>query len=603
MDSDMKNFISFLMVLLLAGFTGSATITVNYINVPGPSPVLYANPYYGCTRNFYVATTGSDSNTATQAQSPSTPWLTIAKYNGASGFTPTAGDCINVASGTYAAGVSVTHGGNNAASNGYIVYRCQTLNGCTVTDPGNNGNTHAAFDLAANYVMIDGFILNGGAGTTTFTNGVGSCVNNNCGFGAGSVLFGFHHLWVTNNIISGYGQAGAGLCNGEYFYTIHNTIFNNSHDCQLNAQGSNISYYLPVAIASYSPTSDDGNNPVTGNTGSLFRQFVMWNVLYNSYICSGSTVGVTDGNGFIADDWAGDQFGATGLQNYLGGGLVAFNVSYNNGMLGIHLFASQYITVANNSVYNNAIQPGNTNATARGGIDDNSSYGNNFINNISYAIVGGSAPQSSNSAMGIYGLFNYAASTTLTAAVTSTSQTSISISSAAQFPNGSTFNASQVWNGSYALPGGNMIQIDNEYMQVTAGWNTTTWTVIRGVMGTTAATHGNGATVQWQQEYYSDNILYATVAANATDIQGGSTANLPTTTILAFLNNLTSLPGWVNVGNTSSGSQSTQPNGANFSLANGSAAIGFSSIAAPFNFLPSATRDAGACDRALTTCP
>ena len=66
---------------------------------PGPSQSLFNNPYYTCVRNFYVATNGSDCNNGT---SSSTPWKTISHYE--SDTTPTAGDCINVAPGTYAAG-------------------------------------------------------------------------------------------------------------------------------------------------------------------------------------------------------------------------------------------------------------------------------------------------------------------------------------------------------------------------------------------------------------------------------------------------------------------------------------------------------------------
>ncbi len=71
------------------------------------------------------------------------------------------------------------------------------------------------------------------------------------------------------------------------------------------------------------------------------------------------------------------------------------------------------------------------------------------------------------------------AGTTLAAAITSTSATSISVSSAAAFPATGQFR----------------IQIDSELMFVTAGAGTTTWTVVRAASGTTAATHTVGATV------------------------------------------------------------------------------------------------------------
>src|SRR5262249_27056894 len=101
---------------------------------PGPSAALLANPIYSgiglvytCVANYYVSTTGSDSNPGTQAQ----PWATIQH---ADTLTRSPGDCINVAAGTYTWTQTFlpTKGGNNAAPNGYVTYRCQTLNECFI---------------------------------------------------------------------------------------------------------------------------------------------------------------------------------------------------------------------------------------------------------------------------------------------------------------------------------------------------------------------------------------------------------------------------------------------------------------------------------------
>jgi hypothetical protein len=72
-----------------------------------------------------------------------------------------------------------------------------------------------------------------------------------------------------------------------------------------------------------------------------------------------------------------------------------------------------------------------------------------------------------------------AATTTLTAAIATTGATSLTVASATGFPA----------SGNYT------IQVDSEQMTVTGGQGTTTWTVTRGVNGTTAATHLNGASV------------------------------------------------------------------------------------------------------------
>lgn len=69
--------------------------------------------------------------------------------------------------------------------------------------------------------------------------------------------------------------------------------------------------------------------------------------------------------------------------------------------------------------------------------------------------------------------------TTLSAAISTTGATSMTVTSAAQFPG----------SGNY------YVLIDSEIVQVTGGQGTTTWTIVRGALGTTAATHSNGAAV------------------------------------------------------------------------------------------------------------
>ena len=54
---------------------------------------------------------------------------------------------------------------------------------------------------------------------------------------------------------------------------------------------------------------------------------------------------------------------------------------YNNGGGGVHIFASDNVTAANNSVYNNYLDPHNSGA-ARAGIDTNDSYGDTILNNL-----------------------------------------------------------------------------------------------------------------------------------------------------------------------------------------------------------------------------
>jgi hypothetical protein len=72
------------------------------------------------------------------------------------------------------------------------------------------------------------------------------------------------------------------------------------------------------------------------------------------------------------------------------------------------------------------------------------------------------------------------ASTTLNGALTA-SQTTVTVSSATGFP---------------TTPF--LIRVDDEFMQVTAGFGTTTWTVSRGAGGSAATTHVTGQTLEWK---------------------------------------------------------------------------------------------------------
>lgn len=71
------------------------------------------------------------------------------------------------------------------------------------------------------------------------------------------------------------------------------------------------------------------------------------------------------------------------------------------------------------------------------------------------------------------------AATTLASAISTTGATSMTVASASGFPGSGNYN----------------IQIDSEVLTVTAGQGTTTWTVTRGVNGSTAATHTSSTVV------------------------------------------------------------------------------------------------------------
>jgi hypothetical protein len=72
------------------------------------------------------------------------------------------------------------------------------------------------------------------------------------------------------------------------------------------------------------------------------------------------------------------------------------------------------------------------------------------------------------------------ANTTLSSALTATA-TTVTVNSASGFPTSSF-----------------LIRIDDEFMTVTAGFGSTTWTVTRGTNGSTASTHVANQTVEWK---------------------------------------------------------------------------------------------------------
>ena len=108
---------------------------------------------------------------------------------------------------------------------------------------------------------------------------------------------------------------------------------------------------------------------------------------------------------------------------------------------------------------------------------------------------------------------------------TNTTQTTITVASAAGFPTSGSF----------------YIRIDNEVMQVTGGQGTTTWTVLRGQLGTgPAATHAAGATITaLANDWYGS---FSGVKAGSTNLRvtykGKNCANTSGTTCTAIASNL-----------------------------------------------------------------
>src|SRR6516225_9498692 len=210
-----------------------------------------------------------------------------------------------------------------------------------------------------NYVQFDGSNLVGTTPTSSQFHGIGFSV-----FGDnGGTAVASHHIWLLNSIVHGFGQAGVGTVEGDYHYVIHNTIYDNAN-VQCDSQGSGWSAWEEHPIPGYTPTADDQNNPVFGSWqvgSSFFHVVVEYNVIFDQNASDSNPV------------------------NYNFPMLAAFNIVYNNGGGGIHVNDSDNVTVANNTCYNNQLDPANG-AGYRGCIDDNSGSGNTYINNIAVAV-------------------------------------------------------------------------------------------------------------------------------------------------------------------------------------------------------------------------
>ena len=287
---------------------------------------------------------------------------------------PRAGDCINVLPGVYASGATIP-----AWRQPSFLDRLRRLSQHGPErrhDHQSHGRVRkiVAGQNAANYVIIDEFEL---AASSEITYGQGiKCWN------GGSGRFHSHHIWVTNCIIHGYGQSGIQMNDGDYYYAIHDTIYNN---CAVacNARGSGISFCSLKPARGYMPTADDTYN-LTFGVLTPFHNVVNWNVSHDNFIKRCGTLADpynTDGNGIIMDVF--NNSGGTNLV-YPYQTLIAFNVTYKNGNYGIHLFNSGVasgngFTVANNTSYNNNLDPANRGAID-GEINNNGSANATVIN-------------------------------------------------------------------------------------------------------------------------------------------------------------------------------------------------------------------------------
>ena len=335
-----------------AGASSCSSVVVTIFGSASTAPAA-TNPQsatYSCLRNWYVSQNGSDSAGGASA---STPWHTLQHANDSGVLR--AGDCVNLANGTYPVQntVYLNHGGNANSSTGYIVYRSTSPHGAKIKAAVTGIQDVVA--AQANYLIVDGLEVDGGnlgLTNTPFT------------YGSGIASYG-HHFQALNNLVHDCGGEGIGATYKDWYWIVGNTVYNNAHFNGGHMSG--ISIYEPRAV-SYTATSAD--------TSAAYHIIIKNNISHDNQETrvAGSH---TDGNGIILDDFRNTQ---SGNAAYPYKTLVQGNTTYANGARGVHVFYTDNVTVTGNVAFNNNLDT-NVIGTWRGELSNAYSSNNSWTNN------------------------------------------------------------------------------------------------------------------------------------------------------------------------------------------------------------------------------
>jgi parallel beta-helix repeat protein len=355
---------------------------------------------------YYVSTTGSNSSSGSEAS----PFRSINHAVNYSGLKP--GDTIIVKPGTYTEQVVMQKDG---AANGYITLQSEVPGQALIRPPSGGYST---VSIRADYVVVDGFDVQGGSGH---------------GIDAESV----HHTVVRNNTVHDSGGSGIQYNYSEFITIEGNTVYNNASTNGYQCSG--ISIYQ--------------NRNITGDTTTGgFRTIVRGNVSHDNVTTATNIGEHTDGNGIIIDDFQSTQNGS--FSSYTYPTLVENNLVYENGGKGVQVTWSDYVTVRNNTAYHNNqdnLNPG----TWRAELSNQQSSNNTWINNIAIA---DSKVNSNNTAVGNYSSGGY-------------------VNKGTQWFNNVTFNgtvgqASVKLDGGNTAPSaanGNLLGVDPKFVSASSG--------------------------------------------------------------------------------------------------------------------------------------
>jgi serralysin len=299
-------------------------------------------------RSFYVSTTGSDSNAGTSAR----PFKTINHALGLSYLT--GGDCVVVLPGIYDEAVFLRKSGTNDSPTGYVALVSQVPRAARIRASVKSDSTGIYIGAmgADHHIIVDGFTVSGGK---------------NLNWREGIFILQSHHIMILNNHVHHVQRGGIEGVYSDHITIDRNIIHDTSKESPYNNQTSGISLYQARAV-------DDAPG---------WHNIITRNISFNSMRGDTGTRDHSDGNGIIIDDFRNTQGGSTaGVFRYPT--LVENNLAFNNGGSGIHAFFSDHVTVINNTVFNNNLDPMNP-GTYRGNLSNAIGSDNTWVNNISVA--------------------------------------------------------------------------------------------------------------------------------------------------------------------------------------------------------------------------
>lgn len=324
------------------------------IAVAGLGVALFGVAGSADATTYYVsALTGNDHNTG---KSISSPVKTIGAITNSYKFA--SGDVVVVMPGIYNENVALSVAGKAGAYTTLMAQpgaaRPVIIGGPNLPSGGNGG----AIGIFAPYTRVVGFDASWQGADGDAITVWGPTAKNSRGVVRPSV----HHLDIENNIAHDSGCGGIDIANADYVKVIGNTVYSNSFTAPNQCSG----------ISLYELTDYDG--------GTGFRNTVAGNMSFANFdgVPVPGTNYTTDGNGIIIDDSRHTQ---SDNAAYHGKTLVYGNVVFANGGVGIQVFASDNVTVANNTAFENQ-QSTTIQGGAPGELRSQNSGTTTFVNNI-----------------------------------------------------------------------------------------------------------------------------------------------------------------------------------------------------------------------------